>query len=165
MELGCEPTSVCLHQTALVETMMLVCMRKKPEQFEIHCMVTSIRAVLGIIVKSVSSDLRMESLSFTWKDWMLLRSWLPTLCTSLPNLFPHTSVLLYTWFSLSREYPVQHPLISKKSAGVSTLGKSFLTRCVSSVQPLPAEMPALASLRAVITLYCDHCFPRPPPRL
>lgn len=45
MELGCEPTSACLRKTALVKNLMLVYIRKKPEQFEIHYMVTSIRAV------------------------------------------------------------------------------------------------------------------------
>lgn len=65
MELGCEPTSACFRKTALVENMMLLYIWKKPEQFEIPYMVMSIRAMLGIIVKSVSFDLRVENLSFT----------------------------------------------------------------------------------------------------
>ncbi|KAF6130860.1 hypothetical protein HJG60_007833 [Phyllostomus discolor] len=126
MQLGCEPTSACLRKTTLVENTMLVYIREKPEQFGIPYMVMFIRAVLGIIVKSVASELRVENLSFTGKDWMLLRSGLPALCTSLPNLFSHVSVLLHMWFlPLSREYPVSYPLISKKSAEASTLWENL----------------------------------------
>lgn len=88
----------------------------------------------------------------------------PALCSRLPNLFAHASELLHMLFPLPREYAVQRPLMSQSLLKYPLFWKIFTnTACLlwptsSRLRCLPFLWSPLASLRAVITLYCDHCF-------